>query len=141
MEEFDFDELLNEIGDTKSVKEPNDYLDIIADVEAISTSPAINKVDISDIQETDIEYVQETDAYIRAKLQLEAEMQALKEEQKSLKDEFKEQGVDIKSADKAISEIKKELKETAVEAKLVEDLKNRYRKDSSIYASIESLVG
>ena len=88
----------------------------------------------------DIEYAMETDAYVRAKLQLEADMKALKQEQKDLQDEFKDEGVDIKAANKAISEIKKEIKETPDEAKLVNDLKTRYHKDERIFATISALI-
>lgn len=155
MEDFDFDNLLDEIDEEVKVEEAEQVdvdLDSLLDatpepvvqaevepvveevVEVVKPQPKVN------VTVTDIEYAQETDAYVRAKLQLEAEVKALKQEQKNLQEEFKEQGVDIKSANKAVTEMKKELKESPGEAKLVEGLKNRYRNDESIFATIGALI-
>ncbi len=136
---MDFDSLLDTLDDTQEMVEPEltetpetpERGDILDEMEDVDFKP-----EETTTQNTDIEYAQETDAYVRAKLQLEMDIKAIKQEQKDLQDEFKDQGVDIKNVNKAINELKKELKETPDEAKDIQALKSRFQADDGIYTTI-----
>lgn len=155
MNDFDFDDLLDEVdkdaADAEKVEAEAAKVDLNLDALLNETSKEVinapAELEISPpvpvtkiIENSKIEYIVETDAYVQGKLALDAELKALKQEQKDLQDEFSDQGVDVKSANKALAEMKKEIKETPEEAKLINDLKNRYLKDERIFASIEALI-
>lgn len=140
---MDFDALLDEIIETAETVEPTktnkteiDFDNLLDEPEKINVSEDIKNVDVNVDVDINIEYGVETDAYVKAKLQLEEDLKAIKQEMKDLQDEFKEMGVDTKNVNKAINEIKKELKETPDEAKSVTQMKARFKNDKTIFTNI-----
>lgn len=158
MEEFDFDSLLDDIEqtkeDTKETKpepevvetapEPEENLDdLLEEVPSTEvTSPApttIEEPEPETYDNTGVEFAAETKAYAKEYLSIEMRKRALNEELKKLKDDYKDQGVDIATVNKAMKEIAKELKESAEEAACVERVKEMFKKDERIYTDIVGL--
>jgi len=150
MEDFDFDSLLEEVENTPEKTEETEETEETEKVEEsqeLNTEPSNPvvteepEVPATPISVPDMEYAVETEAYIKAKLQLDIDMKTLKQELKDLNDEFKDQGVDIKSVNKALNEIKKELKETPDEAKNVTNIKSLIRSDDNLISTLTLTVG
>ena len=157
MEDFDFDSLLGDLN-TKEEKVEKHILDDLEDIgenilddvdllEDISTEEAeepeetkIQTIETSTFETTGVEFAEETKQYARAFLDIEMRKRALTQEAKDLKDEYKEQGVDIASVNKAMRELAKELKESAEEAASIERIKELFKKDDRIYTEIVGLA-
>ena len=147
MEDFDFDSLLEEVENTPETPEKTEEIEKVEESQELNTEPSNPvvteepEVPATPISVPDMEYAVETEAYIKAKLQLDIDMKTLKQELKDLNDEFKDQGVDIKSVNKALNEIKKELKETPDEAKNVTNIKSLIRSDDNLISTLTLTVG
>ncbi len=115
--------------------EPEIDLDVLS--EAVETVETV-KTPINVTQ--DIEYAEETKSYTRAMFDIELRKQALQQEAKDLKEEFKDQGVDIKSATSAARELAKRTKQTSEEADQIERTIRMFEQDDGIYSTIVALT-
>ncbi len=102
---------------------------------SLSTEPEPFNVTI----DSNIEFSEETKAYIRAKSDIELRRKALGAEAKELKEEYKDAGVDIKTANEAAKELAKRIKQTSEEAQMLEATLKLFEEDDGIYSTIVAL--
>lgn len=159
MSEFDFDELLNDVeteveapetADFDSLLDEPENLDDLLDNDvvmdpvtepvpevAVETPAPVQEA--PDFTNTGVEFASETTAYAKAFLDLEMQKKALQQEQRELKEEYKDYGVDTVATARAMRALAKELKETPAEVQAEESIKEMFRKDDQVYSTIAGL--
>jgi chromosome segregation ATPase len=88
----------------------------------------------------ELEFSDETKAFLRDYAALEIETKDLQQRKKELRAEYEEQGVHTKEAIKAWKEYQKNLKETPDEAQEIESIKNLINNDDNLASIATALV-
>lgn len=131
-----------EKGNTKGVlgtEQENLVPDVNEALWGKDEGPVPQPVNVTQAADSGIEFAEETKAYIRAKSDIELRRKSLAQEQKELKEEFKDAGVDIKTADAAAKEIARRIKQSADEADMIEKTMKIFEEDDGIYSTIVAL--
>ena len=79
--------------------------------------------------------------YINDSFEIEREIQDLRNQQKELKDNAKEEGVKVTMAGRAIKELVQELKESSEDSKCITDMKSFIKSDANMYDNIVMKAG
>lgn len=137
------DELLEELDDNTLVAREQDL--------AIQDNPPVSIVDNIDIINAEMDkmdYSEEfkdtldaTRNYINDSFEIEKEIQDLRNQQKALKADAKEEGVKVSMAGRAIKELVQELKESSEDSKCITDMKRFIKSDSNMYDNIVMKAG
>jgi hypothetical protein len=88
----------------------------------------------------DLEFADETRAFLKEHAALEVEKLEINQQIKDLKKDYEDQGVHTKEALKAWKEYQKQLKETADEAQEIENIKRLINQDDTLSSTAVALV-
>lgn len=130
-------------------EEYEDYKKIIQELEskikelqgALKAAKTVQVVQETEVSLEDLEFADETKAFLKEYSEIELEKKELQERTKELKADFEERGVHTKEALKAWKEYQKQLKETPEEAKEIEQMKGLINSDDSLASTANALVG
>ncbi len=131
---------LDHLAETSKDDEIQDYKKLIEEQKARikELEDSAPKVSVSG-QAVIEEFGPEIKAFAKEMLDIDMRKKVIQEEIKTIKDDYKDRGVDIPWAMKAMKEIQKELKETSEEAAGVQATKDFLRKDESIVKTLDAL--
>jgi len=89
----------------------------------------------------ELEYSEEAKSFLKEYNSLEMDKKAIQEKMKELKDEYKDQGVNVAQVLKAQKEIIKEIKETSEEAEFIAGMKELIKSDDNLMATATMFAG
>ncbi len=90
---------------------------------------------------TGVEFAAETVTFAKEMLAVEAEKQEIQQRIRDLKDEYRDQGVDVVATSKAVRSIARQLKQTSEEAQAEQAIEDMLKQNANVVGTITALNG